>query len=320
MPAGRPLAVFCDFDGTFSVQDVGSTLAQARLPERRVQLWDRFAQGEFTAWTYVLALFKNFELPEKELYQFLETIDLDPGARDLLAWCRAESVPFRILSDGFDWNLERMQAINEVSFEYNANHLEYEGDIWRLAAGAPNDACGCGTGSCKKTLIGAYREKNPGTFCVHIGNGKVSDIRGDNTFAEAGGGKVLQVQHMTSASSTSTTSSSFVATALTDTITPSATSSKILILATGNINNTSVNNWTYATLRRGGTNLGNSPGMVGVYFAGGDSHAPSTMNYLDSPNSTSELTYDVAIRVSGSTGKWNQQSATINLTLIEIGA
>jgi hypothetical protein len=32
------------------------------------------------------------------------------------------------------------------------------------------------------------------------------------------------------------------------------------------------------------------------------------------------LTYDVAIRVSGSTGKWNQQSATINLTLIEIGA
>jgi len=145
-------------------------------------------------------------------------------------------------------------------------------------------------------------------------------LRGDNTFAEAGGGKVLQVQHMTSASPTSTTGSSFVATALTDTITPSATSSKILILATGNINNTSVNNWTYATLRRGGTNLGNSPGMVGVYFAGGDSHAPSTMNYLDSPNSTSELTYDVAIRVSGGTGKWNQQSAIINLTLIEIGA
>ena len=178
VPAGRPLAVFCDFDGTFSVQDVGSTLAQARLPERRAQLWDRFAQGEFTAWTYVLALFKNFELPEKELYEFLETIDLDPGARDLLAWCKAETVPFRILSDGFDWNLERMQAINEVSFEYNANHLEYEGDIWRLAAGAPNDACGCGTGSCKSTLIGAYREKHPGTFCVHIGNGKVSDLCG----------------------------------------------------------------------------------------------------------------------------------------------
>ena len=46
------------------------------------------------------------------------------------------------------------------------------------AAGAPNDACGCGTGSCKSTLIGAYREKHPGTFCVHIGNGKVSDLCG----------------------------------------------------------------------------------------------------------------------------------------------
>ena len=178
VPADRPLAVFCDFDGTFSVQDVGSTLAQARLPERRAQLWDRFAEGEFTAWTYVLALFKNFALPEKELYEFLETIDLDPGARDMLAWCEAEGVPFRILSDGFDWNLDRMQAINEVSFEYNANHLEYEGDIWRLAAGAPNDACGCGTGSCKKTLIKSYRAKHPTAFCVHIGNGRVSDLCG----------------------------------------------------------------------------------------------------------------------------------------------
>ncbi len=178
LPANRPIAVFCDFDGTFSVQDVGSTLAQQRLPERRARLWDRFAEGEFTAWTYVLALFKDFELPEKQLCAFLETIDLDPGARDLLAWCADENVPFRILSDGFDWNLERLQEINGVSFAYSANHLEYEGDVWRLAPGAPNEACGCGTGSCKRGLISAYRAKHPDAFCLHIGNGRVSDLCG----------------------------------------------------------------------------------------------------------------------------------------------
>jgi len=144
-------------------------------------------------------------------------------------------------------------------------------------------------------------------------------LRGDNTFAEAGGGKVLQVQNMTTTSGTSTTSGSFVATSLTDTITPSATSSKILIIATGNLNNTTGSQWTYATIAKDGTNLGNGFGMTGVY-ATGDNHSACTMTFLDSPSSTSSLTYDVRIRVTGGTGNWNQQVATSSLTLIEIGA
>lgn len=178
IPRGRPLAIFCDFDGTFSIQDVGSTLAQQLVPEKRKQLWRRFEQGEFTAWTYVMALLDGLRLPEKDLDRFLETIELDPGARPLLDWCTSKEIPFCILSDGFDWNLERLQAIHDVRFDYQANHLEYEGDLWRLAANQPNDACGCGTGSCKRKLIARYRADHPGVFCVHIGNGRVSDLCG----------------------------------------------------------------------------------------------------------------------------------------------
>ena len=178
IPAERPLAIFCDFDGTFSVQDVGSTLAQMLLPEKRKQLWKRFEQGEFTAWTYAMALLDGLKLPEKDLDRFLETIDLDPGARSLLDWCENEQIPFRILSDGFDWNLERLQAMNHIRFEYQANHLEYEGALWRIRAGRPNPECGCGTGSCKRGLIASYRDEHPGAYCVHIGNGRVSDFCG----------------------------------------------------------------------------------------------------------------------------------------------
>lgn len=178
LPGNRPLVIFCDFDGTFSVQDVGSTLAQQRLPEKRKQLWQRFEAGEFTAWTYAVALLDGFVLPQKDLDLFLETIDLDPGAGALLDWCGEQGVLFRILSDGFDWNLDRLQAMHQIRFDYHANHLEYDGDTWRLAAGRPNDACGCGTGSCKRGLIASYREDHPGAFCVHIGNGRVSDLCG----------------------------------------------------------------------------------------------------------------------------------------------
>ncbi|HPG25646.1 MAG: haloacid dehalogenase-like hydrolase [Spirochaetaceae bacterium] len=178
IPADRPLAIFCDFDGTFSVQDVGSTLAQQRLPEKRARLWTRFEQGELTAWTYAVALLDGLELSEKELDEFLHTIELDAGARALLEWCETRGVPFRILSDGFDWNLERLQSIHRVHFDFMANHLEYEGDVWRISPGRPNPACGCGTGSCKRGIISAYRAANPGAFCVHIGNGRVSDLCG----------------------------------------------------------------------------------------------------------------------------------------------
>jgi 2-hydroxy-3-keto-5-methylthiopentenyl-1-phosphate phosphatase len=82
------------------------------------------------------------------------------------------------LSDGFDWNLERLQAINHVRFDFSANHLDYQGDTWRISAGRPNEACGCGTGSCKRSIIAAYRKRHPRAFCVHIGNGRVSDLCG----------------------------------------------------------------------------------------------------------------------------------------------
>ena len=74
IPPDRSLAVFCDFDGTFSMEDVGSTLAQKILPEKRARLWKRFEHGEFTAWTYAMALFDGLALPEKDLDRFLETI------------------------------------------------------------------------------------------------------------------------------------------------------------------------------------------------------------------------------------------------------
>jgi 2-hydroxy-3-keto-5-methylthiopentenyl-1-phosphate phosphatase len=178
IPADRSLAVFCDFDGTFSVQDVGSTLARERLAERRKMLWARFEQGEFTAWSYVVELFDGFELPQAELRRFLGTIQLDRGARGLVDWCAESRVPFQVLSDGFDWNLDRLQEIHGIRFAYRANHLEYAGDVWRISPGGPNPACGCGTGTCKRGLIAAYRKANPKAFCVHVGNGRVSDLCG----------------------------------------------------------------------------------------------------------------------------------------------
>jgi 2,3-diketo-5-methylthio-1-phosphopentane phosphatase len=174
---GSPgLAVFCDFDGTFAVQDVGSTIARRYAGDRRPALWAQLEQGLLDAWAYNMKLLDGLRLPEQELEEFLRTIELSPGARELVAWCETTGIPFRVLSDGFDYNLDRLQLLHGVRFEYDANHLHYEDGAWRIEARHPNPACGCGTGTCKRLRIDQFRVEHPALCVVHIGNGRVSDL------------------------------------------------------------------------------------------------------------------------------------------------
>jgi 2,3-diketo-5-methylthio-1-phosphopentane phosphatase len=172
------LAVFCDFDGTFAVQDVGSTIAKRYAGDRRPALWERLSRGELNAWQYNLELLDGLRLPEEELEAFLRTVELDPGAERLVDWCEERDVAFRILSDGFDRNLDRIQSLTGVRFAYDANRLWYEDGAWRIAACAPDPSCQCGTGLCKRGRIEAFRKLHPEARLVHIGNGRVSDLCG----------------------------------------------------------------------------------------------------------------------------------------------
>lgn len=141
-------------------------------------MWAEYEAGAQTPWQYNERLFEGFTLPEAELQRFLETVELDVGAHALVAWCAKRDVPFRILSDGFDYNLERLQAIHGVRFDYTSNHLRYVDGTWRISPGHPDPSCDCGTGTCKRAVIGGWRLAHPDAFCVHIGNGRVSDTCG----------------------------------------------------------------------------------------------------------------------------------------------
>jgi 2,3-diketo-5-methylthio-1-phosphopentane phosphatase len=170
------LAVFCDYDGTFALQDVGATLARRYAGERREALWERLRSGEFNAWSYNMELLDGLPLSEEKLDAFLRTVEPDPGAHRLVAWCEEHAIPFRILSDGFDRNLDRLQELHGVRFAYDANRLWYENGVWRIAPGHPDPECSCGTGTCKRSRIREFRGVHHGAVVVHVGNGRVSDL------------------------------------------------------------------------------------------------------------------------------------------------
>jgi hypothetical protein len=119
--------------------------------------------------------------------------------------------------------------------------------------------------------------------------------------AVAAGGKVLQVISDTWNTSVSTTSTSWVDTGFDLVITPSATTSKIVVCWTMPFvcnNSNAATNQAQVSIFRDGTNLGNGTGGVYYTYSGGDqwkSHSGSFTGQ-DSPGTTSAVTYDVRIK------------------------
>jgi len=161
------------------------------------------------------------------------------------------------------------------------------------------------------------------------------------TITGAGGGKVLQVVTAVDSTLRQTTSGSFATASNTCSvnITPSATSSKIFVICNTNLQVNDGNDTFFATLFRsisGGssTNLGNSTtGLISGNSVPGVSanHYPSSMHVLDSPNTTSQCTYQLYVRHADQDGDGGTVSIGIHLegtsnptpahiTAFEIGA
>lgn len=126
------------------------------------------------------------------------------------------------------------------------------------------------------------------------------------TVSGAGGGKVLQVKQSVSSTYVATTSTSFINYSHTNaTITPSSSSSKILVLSTHNTevyqNNSHDSQGRFVIYRDG--SAVSAQNYIRHYDYGGNGHLGATntvINFLDSPSSTSEESYQLFMKyVSG---------------------
>lgn len=140
----------------------------------------------------------------------------------------------------------------------------------------------------------------------------------------AGGGKILQVVNSTYDTVVTTTSTTFVTSGLSASITPSSASNKILILAYTNGQNASTAARGRYTIFRGtvsDTNLSSAGTMGTVYNSGaGGSESTVHLNFLDTPATTASVTYTLGLRSTSVAGSVSAQfSSTISsMTLMEV--
>ena len=249
-------------------------------------------------------------------------------------------------------------AEGQFAFTKDTNSLfYYDGAAW-VASGATGDIEGVTAG------IGISGGGTSGTVTVTNSMATAIDAKGDlivgtgaDTFskltagtngylltadsAEAtglkwaaaaggGGGKVLQVLQDTQVGIVSTTSTSFQATNLSQAITPSSASSKVLVQITINgLTKTGGNSDTAVDLRllRGATVLASFGDRCAFTNADGTNVIAAALTYLDSPSTTSATTYSVEFRskVSGQLVYVNNYSTNgdttfSSITTSEIGA
>tara|TARA_R100001443_G_scaffold61801_1_gene71879 strand:+ start:845 stop:1339 length:495 start_codon:yes stop_codon:yes gene_type:complete len=141
-------------------------------------------------------------------------------------------------------------------------------------------------------------------------------------------GKILQASQDSLTSQTSTTSTSFIATGLDIDFTPSSASSKVLISFMLNNYAISSNTVTLLTIYRDSTNLGDSSSDTnGVGLLRGYTNVhhgyPMGLTFLDTPNTTSQIHYEVYARTNSGTlwiGGSSSYSIPNYIQCFEVGA
>jgi hypothetical protein len=158
------------------------------------------------------------------------------------------------------------------------------------------------------------------TNSIATGAVSAADLAAGAARANFGAGAVLQVLTDVQSGEQSTTSTSFVNTVLSITITPASSNSKIFVLYTGSAGNDNASQ-TFLTITRNGTNIGNgNAGLMRIWFqASGSYHFGGfSMSILDSPATTSATTYTVQFRTDAGIGYISGANSTDSLTVFEI--
>ena len=155
-------------------------------------------------------------------------------------------------------------------------------------------------------------------------NMSIADITAAMATSVGGALTVLQIVHASTSSPVDNTTNSEVNTGLSATITPSSTTSKVLVLVTqgGCVKSSgNANSWLGIWLYRNATALER---QLGGYtgFSSDNYFGNMTFNYLDTPATTSAVTYKTTFYnlANASTVRVQDSSTPSHITLLEIAA
>lgn len=166
------MQVFCDFDGTISIQDATDFIL-ARFADPKWQdieeQWKQGAIGSAECMQRQVALIRA---TQHQLDAALDAIDIDPSFAAFVGFCRSRRIGLTVISDGVDYFIHRVLARHFLPpLPVIANQLTIRrhngGTGYRLAFPFSQATCESAAGMCKCRCVGAAT----GTR-VYVGDGR----------------------------------------------------------------------------------------------------------------------------------------------------
>ena len=156
------------------------------------------------------------------------------------------------------------------------------------------------------------------TNTIQAATGTTVNVASGQVFTAPG--HVIQVVQNTSTSAHSGTATDWASTGFSVTITPTSASNKVLLNINATVSASGNAIQPRFSIFRGSTNLGETGrGFGQIYIAsGGLNQQHVSTSFLDSPNTTSAITYTVYMRTNGGTYVWGADSGTQTFVAQEI--
>jgi 2-hydroxy-3-keto-5-methylthiopentenyl-1-phosphate phosphatase len=184
--------IFLDFDGTITVRDVTDAILDARADPRWLDVEEAWKSGRIGSRECLTLQMALVTADCRDVDALLDGIDVDAGFVTLLEWGAARGAPVHIISDGFDYCIQRILARPSLGLaRYRqdirvvSSHLEPDGQRWRASFMSPGEACVHGCATCKPAAI--EQLSVAGSPSVFVGDGlsdRYAAVAADMVFAK----------------------------------------------------------------------------------------------------------------------------------------
>ena len=101
---------FCDFDGTITKEDTLNKFLRVYANVEWTDIEDKWLRGEIGSKQCIEQQMQTFPLmEEKNVNDFIDSIEIDETFPDFLNYIKSENIDFYIVSDGFDFFIEKIR-------------------------------------------------------------------------------------------------------------------------------------------------------------------------------------------------------------------
>lgn len=175
LPDPQTVQVWLDFDGTISRQDVLDELVNkfSRNESWRL-IEERWKAGLIGSEACLREEFSLLDVSDKDLYDFIDQVEIDSGFLPLISLLRQHHVPFAILSDGIEKFIRRILSRFSVGdIKIRANRIARVDQQLHLVCPHKTEFCLSAAAHCK---CSSARDLHIGRRkTIYIGDGR-SDI------------------------------------------------------------------------------------------------------------------------------------------------